>query len=321
LHTFREETFVKYPTFSPLPLTESAGLPSAKLAEALTPLPVRHHYVHPDANNNAGANPNNPNGPTSDDPTASNAVLNGPGFGGGMMNRPGMNMNQPGQHPPGFPNAGGGLMAGGTPAPSPPPSPKPKKQQYQTDQTKPFVFPFSPAAYVSSRLVPYAIEEADQLYGRHMHVSLALFQIWRTREDFILDESGLDVMPGDKEDDLKMKKWSVVSIKNRKAAAATGSSGGGSGLGAGLGADDSFGNNEDDDEEEEAVTWPDSKILEEAIERTEKDLKKLDSEIAKLGEENVPAAKKAERKRLKERRGDLMRIQRAEIIYVSKRTI
>ncbi|PVF94747.1 hypothetical protein CPB86DRAFT_808407 [Serendipita vermifera] len=257
----------------------SAGLPSTKLAEALTPLPVRHHYVHPDANNNAGANPHNPNGPNSDDPTASNA-------------------------------GGGGMMAGGTPAPSPSPSPKPKKQQYQTDQTKPFVFPFSPAAYVSNRLVPYAIEEADQLYNRHMHVSLALFQIWRTREDFILDESGLDVMPGDKEDDLKMKRWSVVSIKKRKASATAATSFPGDG-------DDSFGNEDGDDDEEETVTWPDSKILEEAIERTEKDLKKLDSEIAKLGEENVPAAKKAERKRLKERRGDLMRIQRAETIYAA----
>ncbi|KAG8808488.1 Factor arrest protein 11, partial [Serendipita sp. 399] len=153
------------------------GLPTAKLAQALSPLPIRHHYVHPDANTNGnGANGAGGAG-SGDDPTGTNAVLNAPAFGSGFVNPP---------------------MAS-TPAPSPPPSPKPKKQQYQTDQTKPFVFPFSSMAYVSSRLVPFAIDEADQLYARHMHVSLALFQTWRTREDFILDESGLEQMPGDQE--------------------------------------------------------------------------------------------------------------------------
>lgn len=280
LHTFREETFVKYPTFTPPPITES-GLPSSKITEALSPLPVRHHYVHPDTHNSS-----------SDDPASANSVLNNPGFPG---NRPGMNVNQPGFH-------GGGPMPA-TPAPSPPPpSPKAKKQQYQTDQTKPFVFPFSPAAHISNRLVPYAIDEADQLYARHMHVSLSLFQIWRTREDFILDESGLDEMPGYKEDDIKMKRWSVVSVKK-----------GGSSK---LGGSSSAGKYDDyDDDEEEAVIWPDSKILEDEIAKAETDLKKLNIKIAR---DNATSADKAERKRIMERKEDLLRIQRAETIYVSQ---
>ncbi|KAG8771466.1 Factor arrest protein 11 [Serendipita sp. 397] len=134
LQTFREETCVKYPTFTPPPLTITAstiargnstngrsginnsnndgnsgntnrnsypgsglrsiddpvqrgkttdrvplGLPTAKLAQALSPLPVRPHYVHPDANANGGGG-NGAGGP--DDPTGTNSVLNAPGFGG-----------------------------------------------------------------------------------------------------------------------------------------------------------------------------------------------------------------------------------------------
>ena len=86
-----------------------------------------------------------------------------------------------------------------TPAPSPPPSPssKPKKQQYQTDQSRPFLFPFSRTqAGKEARLVPFAIDEADRLYNKHMYVGLALAQMWRTREDCMTAESGLDHMPG-----------------------------------------------------------------------------------------------------------------------------
>ncbi|CAG7848847.1 SubName: Full=Probable Protein required for hyphal anastomosis (HAM-2) {ECO:0000313/EMBL:CCA68099.1} [Serendipita indica DSM 11827] len=294
LQTFREETFVKYPTFSPPPITEAAKVPSTKLAEALTPLPVRNHYVHPDHNVNGGLG-------QGDDPASANAVLNPPGYGNN-----------------GFP--GGPMLA--TPAPSPPPSPKPKKQQYQTDQTKPFVFPFSPAAYVSSRLVPYAIDEADTLYARHMHIPLALFQIWRTREDFILDESGLDAMPGDKESDVRMKRWSVVAIKKHLGSASYGSGGhvSSASMGGILGSGSMDAANDGEDEEE-TITWPDSQILEEEIEKAERELKKLDAEIAKEirlhGEDGIDSAKKAERKRAKERRDDLMRLQRVEIIYAA----
>jgi hypothetical protein len=45
-------------------------------------------------------------------------------------------------------------------------------------------------------LVPFAIKEAENLYGRHMYVSLALWQMWRTREDYIHSESGLEHLSG-----------------------------------------------------------------------------------------------------------------------------
>lgn len=44
--------------------------------------------------------------------------------------------------------------------------------------------------------MPFAVDEADRLYNRHMHVSLALWQMWRTREDCMTAESGLEHMPG-----------------------------------------------------------------------------------------------------------------------------
>jgi hypothetical protein len=64
-----------------------------------------------------------------------------------------------------------------------------------------------------------------------------------------------------------------------------------------------------DEEEDEKVTWPDSKVLEEAIERAEQELKTLDMQ--------GDAANKAERKRAKQRRDDLLRIQRVETIYAA----
>ncbi|OBZ70163.1 Striatin-interacting protein 1 [Grifola frondosa] len=75
---------------------------------------------------------------------------------------------------------------------------KPKKQQFQTDQNRPFLFPFSRSrvGYKDARLVPFAIDEADKLYARHMYVSLSLWQMWKTREECMTAESGLDFMPG-----------------------------------------------------------------------------------------------------------------------------
>ncbi|KAK4686751.1 hypothetical protein P7C73_g3374, partial [Tremellales sp. Uapishka_1] len=82
----------------------------------------------------------------------------------------------------------------GTPAPSPPPSPlvKAKKQQYQTDPTRPFVFPYSRSSQgAPSSLVPFAIAEAEGLYHRHAYVSLGLYQTWQTREECLREERGL----------------------------------------------------------------------------------------------------------------------------------
>ncbi|WRT66139.1 uncharacterized protein IL334_003092 [Kwoniella shivajii] len=80
----------------------------------------------------------------------------------------------------------------GTPAPSPPPSPKPKKQQYQTDPSRPFVFPYSRSSIIApTSLVPFAISEADKLYHRHEYISLGLYQLWQTREECMREERGL----------------------------------------------------------------------------------------------------------------------------------
>ena len=240
MQVFRQETFVKYPTFTPAAVQD---IPSMKLAEALAPIPIRHHYNHHDDNDEAA-----------------NTILTANGY---VLNRPHM-----GQNP---------QVA--TPAPTPPPSPKPKKQQYQTDQTKPFIFPFSSHSRISKTLVPYAIDEADQLYAKHMHVSLALFQMWRTREDFILDESGLKEMPRYDNVDAALRRYSVV-VNSSTAAA------------------------EDDDG---AETLPDLKRLEEAIAQSEK--------LAKAAE---ASGNRAEIRKAQERKEDLQRLRRVEIIYVSR---
>ena len=78
-----------------------------------------------------------------------------------------------------------------TPAPTPPPSPKPKKQQYQTDQSRPFVLPFSEARSGKMRVVPRSVEEAGELYRRNMRVSTELWQTTKVREEYIGDETGI----------------------------------------------------------------------------------------------------------------------------------
>lgn len=84
-----------------------------------------------------------------------------------------------------------------TPAPSPPPSPRPGKQKFQTDQTKPFVLPFS-SSVQGDRTVPYSIEEADRLYKQNMYVSTEAWQLWRTKEDMAREERGLALPPGNR---------------------------------------------------------------------------------------------------------------------------
>ncbi|KAJ7068021.1 hypothetical protein C8F01DRAFT_1334094 [Mycena amicta] len=168
IETFRQETAVKYPTFTPPPQPAAAApleiitpkpVTTSRLAQAYSPIPIRHHYHH--------------------DESATNIPHGGP--------HP-FHPQQPGGRPPQQP---------ATPAPTPPPSPKPKKQQYQTDQSRPFLFPFSRNRLDNdARLVPFAIDEADRLYSRHMYVSSALWQMWRTREDCMKAESGLDHIPG-----------------------------------------------------------------------------------------------------------------------------
>ena len=165
---------MKYPTFAPAHSKSHASrelrapipVPPHKLAQAYSPIPIRHHYDHDETepHHHSGMGPSMATHPYHP---------NGPAF------RP--------------------MTA--TPAPSPPPSPKPKKQQFQTDQNRPFLFPFSRSTLrrKGGSLVPYAIDEADQLYHKHMYVSLSLWQMWRTREECMTRESGLERMPGSEE--------------------------------------------------------------------------------------------------------------------------
>lgn len=115
------------------------------------------------------------------------------------------------------PNSNGSAPYPGTPAPSPPPSPKPNKQKYQTDQTRPFIFPYSRSVQ-GPRMVPYSIEEAGRLYKEKMHVSLEMWQMWRLREQCIQEESGV----GSAEDGTR------VGLGVRKSGAGRVGSGAGS---------------------------------------------------------------------------------------------
>ncbi|KAA1466295.1 hypothetical protein DENSPDRAFT_831103 [Dentipellis sp. KUC8613] len=173
IETFHQELSVKYPTFSappvpaplapvdPTPTQSGIVLPATRLAEAYSPIPVRHHYHDDSEGRDSG-------------------VHGSHGFQTSQMSNGFRAIPQP-----------------ATPAPSPPPSPKPKKQQYQTDPSRPFLFPFSRRRNrAKNMLVPYAIEEADKLYNKHMYVSLALWQMWRTREECMTAESGLEHLPG-----------------------------------------------------------------------------------------------------------------------------
>lgn len=163
---FHKEITVKYPTFEVPAVVKQSSLNPEKLAEAMSPIPVRSHYHT-----------------SIEDGLPSTFVSRS-----SMQNRS-VPAGQPGHQGP------GSLPQPGTPAPSPPPTPpmKQKKQQYQTDQSRPFVFPFSRSELGSgpSRMVPFAIDEAEKLYSRHIHISLGLYQLQKIREDYIREESGL----------------------------------------------------------------------------------------------------------------------------------
>lgn len=192
LSSFKKDIQVKYPTFEGG--TAAALREEEKLAEAVQPIPVRSSYH--------------------------SSVEEGlPSAFVSRTNR--QDQANPQQQV-------GSLPQPGTPAPSPPPTPplKPKKQQYQTDQTKPFVFPFTRAeAGGPTRLVPFAIDEANKLYGRHMHVSLGLWQLSQVRTDFIREESGLgdsgligfEKSAYDEDmDDLEDKAWEEYQLEDWK---------------------------------------------------------------------------------------------------------
>jgi hypothetical protein len=198
IETFRQEMAVKYPTFAPpaqpppslihTPIARVANPANLtrRLSEAYSPIPIRHHYHH--------------DHPDPEPPLPLSQQSSQGSFGGGPFGQQGAFGRGP--QPP-------------TPVPSPtPPGPKPKKQAYQTDQNRPFLFPFSKSSIRdSAKLVPFAIDEADKLYNKHMYVSLSLAQMWRTREDCMSSESGLERMPGT-EGEMRSSTFNPDEVEN-----------------------------------------------------------------------------------------------------------
>ncbi|KAF8743094.1 hypothetical protein RHS02_02614, partial [Rhizoctonia solani] len=273
-YTFRQESAVKYPTFVPQPPSSDKELTTERLATALSPIPVRppYHQTHSD--------PQHP--------------------------------NQPGQpmHDPMHMNMGTG-MGIGTPAPSPPPhlqnlnpnqnpnlqNPKQKKLQFQTDQTKPFVFPFSR----STGNIPVSVEEAERLYKKHMHVSLALWQMWEVREACWREETGVD-------ESVALGDNGTSNIKNIVSTGVGGEGGSGisvgvSGAGVGVNVPSTFGKS--DDMVDNTSGLSDVKKLEALIGEVENAL----NSSAEIGGK--------ERRKLREKKQDLIRLRRVETIYSS----
>ncbi|CAD6919859.1 unnamed protein product [Tilletia controversa] len=159
IKTFKEDVAVKYPSYMPPP-KNPGDFPLEQIASAVAPIPQRRPFGLLDGG-----------------PSGSGTTFSGPGQGNEGGGAPGGGPNQP-----------------GTPAPTPPASPKPNKQKYQTDQTRPFIFPYS-FSVQGPRMVPFAIDEASRLYRAHMHVSLEMWQMWRIREQCIFEETGVAAAP------------------------------------------------------------------------------------------------------------------------------
>ena len=221
-------------------------------------------------------------------------------------------------HPPGGP-----LPA--TPAPTPPPTPppaKPKKQQYQTDQSKPFVLPFSRAnmggGFFSSAkgkgkmTVPYSIEEASRLYKNNIRITTELWQAWKVREEYLADETGVGMQGSSSATkDIESGFDTAANLGHRMEAMTL----------------DDF-----DDEENDFVDFGTSRRSRSAPAEAQKQdalamLYKLETKLkAELKEASKKSGsadgdglkrQKQEQKRLHQRIHDVKKLQRVELIYVS----
>lgn len=267
IQAFRQETTVKYPTFIPeppeppktAPSSQARNVSTTELAQACSPIPIRHHYHH------------------SDDSEYQNGLP--------INNTNAMPFVPHHANPQYAPNQ---IPQPLTPAPSPPPTGK-KKQQYQTDQTRPFLFPFSRSRMTSKNapLVPFAIDEADRLYNKHMHVSLALWQMWRTREECMASESGLEHMPGSSNiSDVFNFPDANNDVKPARANLNSSSS---------------------IEEEDFSQDLPDIVALNSVLAFTEASVK-----LAEIKGE------RAEKRKAQERKEDIMRLKRVEQVYVGE---
>ncbi|GAA5872543.1 hypothetical protein JCM16303_004557 [Sporobolomyces ruberrimus] len=324
LLSFRNETLAKYPTFTPLPPSQLLPLPPQlsalssdqstldRISAAAAPIPIKPTFSY---------------------------HING-------NHDPSLPSNQYVPPPPGStPAPGGGQWQPATPAPSPPPSPsphvsplplqqgqqqgnflqgggpqppKPKKQQYQTDQTRPFPLPFAPSNYSKGRSVPRSIEEASELFKRDLRVSSEIWQGWKVREEFRSEEMGMfraeqverdlvkDGASGNEKVEEKNKETRKGFTKGlghlrkrmEEVAVARGES-------EGPNAEGSSALDEDEGEEEEEEEDPMDPLT--VLRNIGRQLKK---EAAQLDEDEG-----MKRKELEERRADLERLERVELLY------
>lgn len=171
LQQFRQDIIAKYPTYQP-PVLEApiSDISLDQISAASAPTPLRPLYPYHDHDHH--------DHPASDSHQAPD------------QQRPAQQQPMP-----------------ATPAPSPPPSPnmKPKKQQFQTDQNRPFVLPFSRVNWTigsgssgksgKDRYVPQSIDEAGELYRQNIRISTDLWQTVKVREECIADETGVGESP------------------------------------------------------------------------------------------------------------------------------
>lgn len=205
-----------------------------------------------------------------------------------------------------------------TPAPSPPSSPlppKPKKQQYQTDQSKPFVLPFSSTnlggGHYSSikgkgkMTVPFSIDEAGKLYKQNIRITTELWQSWKLREEYLADETGADEDNAASTSDGTRVLPSLTSQFESMSLEETLAS---------LSASQSA---EQKDRATKAPAEPRTDALG-MLYQLEKTLKaELKAEKKQDIDGDSARAEKLERKRLAQKIKDVKKLQRVEIIYVS----
>ena len=66
--------------------------------------------------------------------------------------------------------------------------PRAGKQKYQTDQSRPFVFPYTAGGVA----VPASIREAVALYQQHLYVPTRCWQLWHVRQQYLDEASAAD---------------------------------------------------------------------------------------------------------------------------------
>lgn len=69
-----------------------------------------------------------------------------------------------------------------------PPPLKPGRQKFQTDQSRPFVLPFTPEKVEQE--VPFGIQEASSLYRDHLYVKTSTWQTWCVRQELLNELRG-----------------------------------------------------------------------------------------------------------------------------------